>query len=177
MFPQCILWIAIDFNLERFGPLTNGLHREQRESGHLNDTTVTNDMIMEGDNATRMTLSSFQEFQLTGTEPARKEAPKSYFTLLLGCIIFLNRWEKTHKTTEEKAILTQTAYSQQALWLKGLVVNGFQSHKSISQAWSPHGPTLHTMMSTNSERQKEQPVYGWQKRACARAQFFQGTIR
>lgn len=48
-------------------------------------------MIMEGDNATRMTLSSFQEFQLTGTEPARKEAPKSYFTLLLGCIIFLNR--------------------------------------------------------------------------------------
>lgn len=70
-------------NLERFGPLTNGLHRQQTEPGHLNNTTVTNDMIMEGDNATRMTLSSFQELQLLGMEPIRKEAPNFYFTLLL----------------------------------------------------------------------------------------------
>lgn len=79
--------------------------------------------------------------------------------------------KKNPQDNREKAILTQMAYSQQALWFKGLVVNDFQSHKSISQAWSPPGPTLHTMMSTNSERQKEQPVYGWQKRACASAQF------
>lgn len=70
-------------NLERFGPLTNGLHREQTEPGHLNNTTVTNDMITEGDNATRMALSSFQELQLMGTEPIRKKAPNFYFTLLL----------------------------------------------------------------------------------------------
>lgn len=70
-------------NLERFGPLTNGLHREQTEPGHLNNTTVTNDMIMEGDNATRMTLNSFQELQLIRTEPNRKETPNFYFTLLL----------------------------------------------------------------------------------------------
>lgn len=70
-------------NLERFGPLTNGLHREQTEPGHLNNITVTNDMIMEGDNATRMTLSSFQELRLTGKETIRKEAPNFYFTLLL----------------------------------------------------------------------------------------------
>lgn len=70
-------------NLERFGPLTNGLHREQTEPGHLNNITVTNDMIMEGDNATRMALGSFQELRLTGKEPIRKEAPNFYFTLLL----------------------------------------------------------------------------------------------
>lgn len=76
------LWIAI-LNLERFGPLTNGLHREQIEPEHLNNTTVTNDMIMGGDNATRMIFSSFQELRLMGTEPIRKEAPNFCFTLLL----------------------------------------------------------------------------------------------
>lgn len=101
----------MDFNVERFGPLTNGLHREQRESGHLNDTTVTNDMIMEGDNATRMTLSSFQEFQLTGTEPVRKEAPNSCFTLLLGCIIFLNRWKKPTRQQRKSYFNTNSLLS------------------------------------------------------------------
>lgn len=76
------LWIVID-DLERFGPLTNGLHREQTEPGHFNNTRVTNDMIMEGDNATRTTLSSLQELRLMGTEPVRKEAPDFYFTLFL----------------------------------------------------------------------------------------------
>lgn len=76
------LWIAV-LNLERFGPLTNGLHREQIEPEHLNNTTVTNDMIMGGDNATRMIFSSFQELRLMGTEPIRTEAPNFCFTLLL----------------------------------------------------------------------------------------------
>lgn len=82
----CVHSTSVDsnrLNLERFGLLTNGLHREQIEPEHSNNTTVTNDMIMGGDNATRMTFSSFQELQLMGTEPVRTEAPTFCFIVAM----------------------------------------------------------------------------------------------